>query len=341
MTTVLPTNPAYPVTRTINTTTDIPPEVKEFFQGYIGMIAKRRCVLHYLAEQTNIDAKSGNTLVIPTFKRLPSEVIPVLTEGVTPVGAKIERTDLKISPVQLGKYVELTDQVVLTVQDHTLQHFSYVLGLNLAEVCDRIIGQALDKTANVAYATGGGANVGTQNAPGFIQGSDIITAANVLKQNSAYMVSPNLFGSQIFGSTPVREAFYCFCNVKVEPDLYRIPGFMALAHYGSSEAAHWLPGEIGEFMNVRFISSQLLPENTTDNTATAAKPHLSNFVVGRYAYYTTRLGKGSAQFVFTQGAGFDPLKQRLQIGYKTWYGAAINTANKWVYKLVSRTSTTI
>lgn len=332
----------YPQNRDINLTSDIPPEVKDFFQGYVGVIAKRRCVLHYLAEQTNIDAKSGSTLVIPTFKRLASDKIPVLSEGVTPKGSKIERSDLKITPKQLGNYVETSDQVVLTVQDHTLQHFSYVLGLHLAECCDRMIGQELDKTANVGYATGGAPDMGTDaTKPGVIQGSDIITAANFLKQNSAYMVSPNLFGSTIFGSTPVREAFYCFCNVKVEPDLYRIAGFTALAHYGSSEAARWLPGEIGEFMNVRFISSQLLPENTTDNQATADKPHLSNFFVGRYAYYTTRLGEGCTQFIMTTGSGFDPLKQRIQIGYKAWYGAAVNTANKWVYKLVSRTTTTI
>lgn len=340
MTAVLPGG--YPQARDINTTTDIPPEVTDFFQGYVGIVAKRRCVMHYLAEQTNISAKSGNTLVIPTFKRIETDKLPVLTEGLTPKGSKISREDLKIKPLQLGNYVETTDVVTLTVQDHTLQHFAYILGLHLAESCDRMIGQALDLSMNKGLATGGGPDMGTaDDKPGFIQGSDIITAANFLKQNSAYMVSPNLFGSTIFGSTPVRESFYCFCNVKVEPDLYRIPGFAALAHYGNSQSAHWLPGEIGEYMNVRFISSQLLPENTKDNSATAAKPHLSNFFVGRYAYYTTRLGEGSTQFIYSQNSGFDPLKQRVQIGYKTWYGAAINTANKWVYKLVSRTSTTI
>lgn len=340
MTAVLPGG--YPQSRDLNTTTDIPPEVTDFFQGYVGIVAKRRCVMHYLAEQTNINAKSGNTLVIPTFKRIETAQLPVLTEGVTPKGSKIRREDLKIKPVQLGNYVEITDVVTLTVQDHTLQHFAYILGLHLAESCDRMIGQALDKTMNKGLATGGGPDMGTSDdKPGFIQGSDVITAANFLKQNSAYMVSPNLFGSTVFGSTPVRESFYCFCNVKVEPDLYRIPGFAPLANYGSSEAAHWLPGEIGEYMNVRFISSQLLPEDTTQNNATADKPHLSNFFVGRYSYYTTRLGEGCTQFIYSQNSGFDPLKQRVQIGYKAWYGASINSANKWVYKLVSRTSTTI
>lgn len=341
---VLP-NPAggiYPGQRLINTTANIPPEVTDFFNGYVGIIAKRRCVLHYLAELTNIEAKSGNTLVIPTFKRISRDTLPILQEGVTPIGAKLEREDLKLTPKQIGTYAEITDVIALTVQDQTLQNGAYVLGLDLAEVCDRMIAQALDQSMNVGYATGGVANVGNAPnlTPGFIQESDIITAANFLKQNSAYMVSPNLFGSTIYGSTPVRESFYCFCNVKVEPDLYRIPGFMDLARYGSSEFARWLPGEIGECMNVRFVSSQNLPENTNANGATVQKPFLSNFVVGRYAYYVTRLGKGSTQFRFSQ-SGFDPLGQRIQIGYKTWYGASINTAHKWVYKLVSRTAATI
>lgn len=339
MTTVLPGG--YPAARDIVTTTDVPPEVKEFFQGYVGIVAKKRCVLHYLAEQTNIDAKSGSTLIIPTFKRMETDKLPILTEGVTPKGSKIAREDIKITPQQLGNYVETTDVVTLTVQDHTLQHFAYILGLHLAESCDRMIAEALDATLNVGYATGGGADMGQTDKPGFIQGSDIITAANILKQNSAYMVSPNIFGSTIFGSTPVRESFYCFNNVKVEPDLYRIPGFAALAHYGSPQTAHALPGEIGEYMNVRFVSSQLLKEDTTSTGAAADKPFLGNFFLGRYAYYTTRLGRGSTQFIFSHHSGFDPLRQRVQIGYKSWFGAAVNTANKWVYKLVSRTSTTL
>lgn len=331
----------YPRQRTLHSTTQIPPEVKDFFGGYIGITAKKRSVLHYLAEQTTLPAKSGNSIVVPTFKRINVTTIESLREGVTPIGSQIQRDTIKLTPEQYGNYVETTDKVLMTVQDRTLQHFAYILGLHLSEVCDKIIAAELNTTANVLYATGGGANQGTQNSPGFIIDRDIMRCCSELKQNSAYMVSPNLFGSTIFGSTPVREAFYSFVNVKVENDLYDIAGFQSLAKYGSSESAHWFPGEIGEFMNARFISSQNLPEDTINNGATNDKPHLSNFFVGRYAYYVTRFGQGSTEFIFSAGSGFDPLKQRYQIGYKTWYGAKINTTNKWIIKLVSRTSTTL
>lgn len=330
----------YPTSRHVNTTTEIPPEVKDFFGGYIGITAKKRSVLHYLAEQTTLPAKSGNSIVVPTFKRIDVKMIESLKEGVTPIGSEIQRSDIKLTPQQYGNYVETTDKVLLTVQDRTLQHFAYILGLHLSEVCDKIIAAELNTTGNVLHATGGGADMGTADKPGFITDRDIMRCCAELKQNSAYMVSPNLFGSTIFGSTPVREAFYSFVNVKVENDLYDIPGFQSLAKYGSSEAAHWFPGEIGEFMNARFISSQNLPEKT-DAPAAGDKPHLSNFFVGRYAYYVTRFGQGSTEFILSAGSGFDPLKQRYQIGYKTWYGAKVNSTNKWIIKLVSRTSTTI
>lgn len=330
----------YPRQRILNTTTDVPPEVKDFFGGYIGITAKKRSVLHYLAEQTILPAKSGSTIVIPTFKRIDVKSIEKLTEGVTPIGSKINRNDIKLTPDQYGHYTELTDKVILTVQDKTLQHFAYVLGLHLSEVCDKVIASELDTTPTVFYGTGGN-NQGDQDNPGYITDRDIMKCCSFLKQNSAYMVSPNLFGSTIFGSTPVREAFYSFVNVKIETDLYSIPGFQSLAHYGSSEAARWLPGEIGEFMNARFISSQNLPEKTQGNNASDDKPHLSNFFLGRYAYYVTRFGQGSTEFIFKAGAGFDPLEQRFQIGYKAWYGAKVNTANKWIVKLVTRTSSTI
>lgn len=328
-----------PRARELNTTTNIPPEVSDFFGGYIGIMARKRCVLHYLSQQTTLPAKSGTTLVIPTFKRLPVDTVPFLTEGVTPEGAKIERTQIKLTPKQLGHYAEVTDHVIMQVQDQTLKHFAEVLGMHLAEACDKIIADELDKCVNIGYGSGGVQDA-VAASPGYIQGSDIMTAASFLKQNSAFLVSPNLFGSTVFGSTPVREAFYAYVNVKIENDLYQIPGFQALAHYGSSEAAQWLPGEIGEFMNARFVSSQLLPENTADNGATADKPHLSNFFLGRYAYYTTRLGGGAAEFLISK-SGFDPLGQRTQIGYKVWYGAKLNTDNKWCYKLVTRTRSTL
>lgn len=330
----------YPRQRVLNATSDIPPEVKEFFGGYIGITAKRRSVLHYLAEQTMLPAKSGSTIVIPTFKRINVKTIEKLAEGVTPIGSKISRDDIKLTPDQYGHYTELTDKVILTVQDKTLQHFSYVLSLHLSEVCDKIIAAELELTPSVFYGTGGNGQ-GTIDYPGFITDKDIMKCCAFLKQNSAYMISPNLFGSTIFASTPVREAFYSFVNVKIESDLYSIAGFQPLAHYGSSEAARWMPGEIGEFMNARFISSQNLSEKTQNNGASEDKPHLSNFFLGRYAYYVTRFGQGSTEFVFTAGGGFDPLKQRYQIGYKTWYGAKINTSNKWIVKLVTRTSATI
>lgn len=330
----------YPAQRYLNKTTQLPPEVKDFFSGYIGVTAKKRAVLHYLAEQTTLPAKSGTSIVIPTFKRMEVGVIQDLGEGITPIGAQIKREDIKLTPKQYGHYVEVSDRVVMTVQDNTLQHTAYTLGMHLSELCDKIIAAELNTTANVAYANGGVQN-GTAQNPGYIIDKDIMRCCSDLKQNSAYMVSPNLFGSTVFGSTPVREAFYSFVNVKVENDLYEIAGFQSLAKYGSSEAAHWLPGEIGEFMNARFISSLNLPEDTVNNGATNDKPHLSNFFVGRYAYYVTKFGLGSTEFIMTVGSGFDPLKQRIQIGYKTWYGAKINTTNKWIIKLVSRTSTTV
>lgn len=339
LTKVVYAGPNAPRQQELATLAEIPPEVSDFFNGIVGITAKRRSVLHFLAEQTVLPAKSGTTLVIPTFKRLPVDTIPYLQDGITPQGAKIERTVVKLSPKQLGHYTEVSDQVVMQVQDHTLKHFAEILGQHLAESCDKIIAAALDTAPTIGYGSGGVENA-VQNSPGWLQGSDVITAANILKQNAAFMVSPNLFGSTIFGSTPVREAYYAYIHVAIEPDLYMIPGFQALAHYGSSEAAQWLPGEVGEFMNVRFVSSQNLPKNTTDNGASADAPHLSNFFVGRYAYYTTRLGGGTTQFLVSK-SGFDPLAQRTQIGYKTWFGAAVNTENKWVYKLVTRTRSTV
>lgn len=342
---VLPNSPVqYPQNQVVNLATtqtptaNIPPEVSDFFGNYIGMIAKKRCVLHYLATETTLPLKSGTSFIIPTFRALDDSTIPYIEEGKTPAGKDLQRVQMKLTPKQLGNYVTISDVAVLTVQDSTLQHAAMLLGINLATACDKIIAQAWDQITKSQYATGGGGS-SAQN-PGYITQDDILTASNQLKLNNAYLVSPNMFGSQIYGSTPVSEAFYCFANTKIEPDLYNIPAFAPLAKYGSSAAAHWLAGEVGECLNVRFVLSNNLPEQTSGDNATADKPYLKNFILGRFAYYTTTLGMRSSEFIFGS-TGFDPLRQRFTVAYKAWFGCAVNDAHDWIIRLVCRTRATV
>lgn len=337
-------DPNFPRNQMLNTTTNLPPEVADYFGGYVGMFAFKRCVLHLLGENTNIPAKSGTALVIPTYKRLEVNDIPYLKEGVTPNGLELHRDILKITPRQLGTFTPVSDVAILVVQSQILQHAARELGQHLTEVCDKIIATKFNEVLDVGYATGG-VQTADINSPGYVQGSDIIHASMFLKANLAQRISPNLFGSTVFGSTPVSEAYYCYCNYKIELDLYRIPGFQTLAHYGSSQSAHWLPGELGAYLNTRFVPSQSLIEQTSGNNATVDKPYLTSFFLGRGAYYMTQLGYGATQFLYNPpgsgASGPDPVHQRSSVGYKSWFGVEINKTNKWIYKLVSRTSDTL
>lgn len=335
--------PGYPQ-QMVNTTTNIPPEVSDYFGGYVGLTAVKRCVLHVLAEDTNIPAKSGTTLVIPTYKVGDMDTIPYITEGKTPAGIELQRDLLKITPKMIGEYTQITTNVIWTVQDQVLRHAAEILGIRLSLACDKAIAHALDETTDIIYGSGGVQNPSI-NTPGFIQGSDIVAATGFLKKNLALKVAPNLFGSTTFGSTPVNEAYYCFCNYQIESDLYAIPGFSTFAHYGSSVAAQGLPGEIGVYLNARFVSTHNLMTNEKDNGATAQKPHLFHYFLGRGAYYITRLGFGSTQFLVNptgSGAnGNDQMHLKASVGYKSWFGVAINKTNKWIIKMITRTKLTI
>lgn len=337
---VLPQNPAYPANQKINIATgnaaNIPPEVSDFFGNYIGMIAKKRCVLHYLAQQVNLPTKSGSSIVIPTFETLKDTDVS-LQEGVTPVGTELKRTILKITPTQIGNYTTISDVAVLTVQDSTLQHAAQLLGINLAEACDKMIAKELIESVKQYHYCTGVVNQPGANNVGSLTDNDIIAVSNQLKINGAYLVAPNMFGSQIYGSTPVSEAFYCFANTKIEPDLYSIPSFFTLSKYGSSASAHWLAGEVGECMNVRFVLTNNIPETTSEHGATADKPVMNNFVLGRYAYYTSTLGMGSSEFIFGS-TGFDPLRQRYTVAYKAWFACKVNEAHPWIINMLCKTS---
>lgn len=334
--------PMAPANQIINTTTDnngLSPEVADFFGNYLGMVAKKRCVLHYLATQLTLPTKSGSNIVVPTFRPLKATTA-ALTEGVTPDGLDIERHKQIITPKQFGNYTTITDVVALTVQDHSLQNAADLLGMHLAEVCDLVIGQELASAQNIYTCNGIVPNPSANNV-GSITEQDLRYVVNKLKLANAYQIAPMLFGSQMFGSTPVTPAYYCYARTEIEPDLNGLPAYFPVSQYGSSASAHWLPGEVGECCGIRFVLSNnipLVPDG--QNGAAADKPVYNNFVLGKYAYYTTSLGLRTSEFIFGSG-GFDPLRQRITVAYKTWFGCKLNEANPWLVRMLCRTSQSI
>lgn len=340
-------NPQYPTTIDINTTSTLKPEVETFFGHYIGMTAKKRCIMHFLAKHLTMPTKSGNKIVVPTFAPLEThdangaELSFKLTEGKTPRGDYLRRKDQEIQPDQLGNYITISDVAVMTIQDQTLQYAAHNLGMHLAEVCDLMICKKLiSDVSSTLLCTGGLTTKPSDTNVGSISEYDIIEGSTFLKKQHAPLVAPMLFGSQIFGSAPVSEAYYFLGHVEMQADLYALDSFFKVVQYGSSASAHWLPGELGECMGVRFVLSTNIPKQTSGNGATADKYLLNGFMVGRNAYYTTSLGLGSAEFIFGN-SGFDPLRQRYTVGYKTWFGCAVNEAQRWALKVLCKTSAII
>src|SRR6185295_9469383 len=100
-------------------TSVIDPGVANFYDRRLLRKAFPR-LIHSLYAQTR-DIPAGNSTVIK-FRRysLLTAATTALTEGVTPPGSSLSKTDISATIQQYGDYITLTDKLTFTTTDPVL-----------------------------------------------------------------------------------------------------------------------------------------------------------------------------------------------------------------------------
>ena len=76
-----------------------------------------------------------------------ADALTPLTEGVTPAAEQVSKFDITAVVSQYGKVVELSDDVIITVQDQTSNEVADMLAQNMASTYDKIVRNMLAATA--------------------------------------------------------------------------------------------------------------------------------------------------------------------------------------------------
>ena len=213
------------------------------------------------AEPILVLSKFGQTKEMPRNKadnmifRRPIPFAPAMTalqEGITPPAQTMQYEDVPVSMKQYGAWTKITDKVHDLAEDPVLKDAAELSGEQAGETKEMLLWGTLKGGTSVAYA----------NATKRSEVSDKITLAMVqgatrfLNAQRAKKVTSMLSSSPNYATKAVEGGFIAFCHTDCDADIRALPGFKAVADYGSRQPL--CPEELGTCETIRFITSPLL-----------------------------------------------------------------------------------
>lgn len=296
----------------ITTTNEVDPAVSTFYDRVLLERALPFLIHDQFAEERNIPSKSGNTIKFRRYSALTTATTP-LTEGQTPNGQKLAKTDLTAKIAFYGDFVTITDVIDLTVEDPVLTVEAELLGEQAGETRDELTRDMLAATASITNATAGTNGL----TPTEMTKVDIADIVQVLLGNKAKMRTTVITASRGIGTTPVRAAFWGTMHSDLINDLENVTDFLPTAKYPAQQ--NILESERGQVGEVRWVYSQVADKDTA-LTPTQYKLN----IIGRNAYATTSITGGVLMNIVKNfGEGDDPLNQRATSGWKFPYTSRI------------------
>lgn len=311
----------------LTTTTQVDPGLEVYYDRALLQRA-RPYLIHEIGAQVNdLPVKSGDTIKFRRYAALTVATTP-LTEGVTPAGQQLSKSDLTATVKQYGDYVHVTDVVDLTVEDKVLTEAAELLGEQEGDTRDTIMRDILVATASLTLADGGS----NADTPTELTKTDIDGVVKALLQANCKFFFPNdLRASTGVGTGPVRQSFIAKASVDIMDDLEQVSGFKSTSEYPTTKGI--LNAEWGSTGNVRWLLTTNGAKEETSSTLSAdVYPIL---IHGKDAFGTTTIGNGNSKNIrkgFGSAGTADPLNQRATSGWKMMFtGRILN--DSWLHVL--------
>jgi len=310
------------VAENLTTTTQVDPAVAIFYDRVLLKRGKPKLIHTIFGQKKNLGSKKGNTMKFRRYSALTVATTP-LSEGVTPPGQQLSKTDLLAQVSQYGDYVHVTDVVDMTVEDPVLTVANEELGDQMGRTIDVIVRDILAATASTDDC-----DLGTNgDTPTELTKNDIDTkAVQVLLGNNAEMHTSLVRASSGQGTSPIRPAFWGLSEIDLIDDLEAVSGFKSTAQYPAQSGV--LDAEWGATGNVRWLVTT--EGYVSAGTSTLSADEYFNFILGKNAYGIIDLDAGNVKSIvkaFGSGGTSDPLNQRATAGWKAFFVARILNDN--------------
>jgi len=320
-------------------TSDISPRTTAYADRRLLKRAKFNNILGQWGQVRTLPGKKGLVIKFRRYNKLAKATTP-LTEGVTPAGKVLTKTDLTATLAQYGDWVGISDVIMDTHEDPVLGESVDVLGEQAAETIDTLRAGVLQAGTNVMYAAGAVNRAGVLNVP---TRDDFRTLIRILKaQHAKPITSVNVAGPNI-STVGIPKSYVLACHSDAQPDFERLADWLPVQKYPSQKGI--MEGEIGSIGEIRVVTdNNLVPWADAGGTA-ATNGVLSTtgtqadvypmLVFGRDSYGIVPLGgKGSVHTLVSnpKAQDGDPLAQRGSVGWKAYNATAILN-DLWMIRL--------
>lgn len=295
----------------LTTTTQVDPAVGIFYDRVLLKRGLPWLIHNKFAQERNISGKSGDTIKFRRYSALTVATTP-LSEGKTPPGQLLAKTDLTAKVSQYGDFVHITDIVDLTVEDAVLTEAAELLGEQMGQTLDILVRDIL--AACASSTTPSDKKLSTTNI-------DAVVAT--LLTNKAQMISNVIPAGTGVGTVPIRPAYVAMMNTVLIKRLEANAEFTPTAKYPAQSPI--MEHEWGSVKNARFLVSQ-----QGHDAGSGADPRYFVMFFGKNAYGTTNIDGSTAKNIvkaFGSGGTEDPLNQRATSGWKTTFVCRILNDN--------------
>lgn len=133
-------------------TTVIDPGVANFYDRRLLRKAMPRLIHLRYAQTRDIPAGSSDTIKFRRYSLLTAATTP-LTEGVTPSGSTLAKSDITATVKQYGDYLTLTDKLLFTTTDPVLAEANDVLAQQAGNTLDQLTRDVILAGTTVQYAS--------------------------------------------------------------------------------------------------------------------------------------------------------------------------------------------
>jgi N4-gp56 family major capsid protein len=287
--------------------------------------------LPYLVFEKFGQAKSlpSNSTKVEKFRRYNAlTTTPVaLTEGVTPASQQLTVTDVTATLVQYGGLVQISDVILDTHEDNTLNEAVVLLGEQAAQMIEKMRFGVLKAGTNFMYANGALRTAVNTPLTTALQRK----AVRTLKRQNARPITSIVRSTPSFGTENVSPGFVGLIHPDLEGDVRSMTGFTPAEKYGS--LSPW-ENEIGKVDDVRYVSTTICESFPDAGGAKGAMLSSSGTLadvypvlyLGRDAYGIIAL-KGqyavTPMVVNPKPSDSDPLAQRGSVSWKAMQTAVI------------------
>lgn len=292
----------------ITTTSSLPAPVQQHFAMTMLAVKVPNMIHNVCAMKGKMPRNSGTTVRYRRPNLLNPSTVPLGNSGVLPPGQTLTAVDIDAKISFYGTYININEQVTLQNQDPVLNWGTQQLGIALRKSEDILTRDMLAASAGFINCVGGV----NGDIPTEITQADVNNVVTTLYNNDAHTIMDNIEGADMFGTAPIRRAFFVMASTNLTKNLNATPGFVHTSKYTSQNNV--LTSEYGSIDAMRFLVSS---QGSVSLNASSTGANVYNcFVTGMQSYAVIQQDGYSSQYIYRPAIYSDQLAQNFSIAYK-------------------------